>query len=482
IYTGNMLIDCDGEVPHNETSIAVNPNDPKHVVGAYHSYQVKFRGATAIAPVIGTVSVSTDGGENWREVVPPITPYQFTGDPALSFNADGRLYFGNIADHEGPGGSYTSPSVVVAHSDDGGFTWSNPVAVATGLGAVTKGRIARQVFQDKDFIAADAYAGSPYKNRVYVTWTSFQENPRGVAPFFRSPIQVSLSDDGNRWSGATEISGYSPFCIATLSGAPNECDLNQYSIPAIAPTGKVYVAFENFNTPAENQYMVVNSTDGGQTWGAPSRVDTVYDINYPEGVSGDSVLTGCEFRVNAAGNIATDPSDASGDTAYLVWADNRNGSEEATNVDVFLGRTTDGGATWIIYPVDTDSNDQFYPWVAVAPDGRVDVGYMDRSYSEGQTECKYGFSLTRLTFDAGGITSQSKTRVDTGLSNPGNSRWFSAATDGNGTFIGDYNGVAAGSDGTTWSLWTDQRAEVENPPSPTRKFGQHAVGSKTPAP
>ncbi|HSB14926.1 MAG TPA: hypothetical protein VLE22_10740, partial [Bryobacteraceae bacterium] len=47
IYTGNMLIDCDGEVPHNETSIAVNPNDPKHVVGAYHSYQVKFRGATA---------------------------------------------------------------------------------------------------------------------------------------------------------------------------------------------------------------------------------------------------------------------------------------------------------------------------------------------------------------------------------------------------------------------------------------------------
>ena len=37
IYMGNQLIDCDAEVPHNETTIAVDPNDPSHVVGGYHS-------------------------------------------------------------------------------------------------------------------------------------------------------------------------------------------------------------------------------------------------------------------------------------------------------------------------------------------------------------------------------------------------------------------------------------------------------------
>lgn len=118
--------------------------------------------------------------------------------------------------------------------------------------------------------------------------------------------------------------------------------------------------------------------------------------------------------------------------------------------------------------------------MAVAPDGRVDVGYMDRSYSSGQDVCEYGLSLTRLTFGARGKTSKRKSRVDTGLSDPGRSRWFSAATGGSSLFIGDYNGVAVGPDRRTWSLWTDQRNVVDSPPSPARNHGQHAVAGTTP--
>jgi len=79
-----------------------------------------------------------------------------------------------------------------------------------------------------------------------------------------------------------------------------------------------------------------------------------------------------------------DPSDPTGRTVYVVWADNRNGTVKATNTDVFLGKSTDGGATWITIPIDTSTNDQFYPWVAVALDGTVQVGYMDRAYSSGR--------------------------------------------------------------------------------------------------
>lgn len=479
IYTGNMLLDCDGEVPHNETTIVVNPNNPNHAVGGYHSYLIHFRGATSVAHIVGATSVTFDGGQNWREVLPPITPYQFTGDPALTFDSRGRIYFSNIADHEGPGGNFTGPSVVVAHSDDGGLTWTNPITVAKGKTAITPSvGFGPNVFNDKEFIAADASPVSPFRDRVYVTWTRFNQFFTPNAGFVEFPIMVSYSNDGRSWTAGKRISGFSPFCSVAVSGAPNECDLNQDSYPAVAPNGKVYVSFENFNTPAQNQAMIVWSTDGGATWGNPVRIDTLFDFEvFPQNVDGRDTLTGCQLRYSVKGNTAADPSDPTGNTVYVVWADNRNGTAQATNTDVLLGRSTDGGNTWSIVTVDDAVNDQFYPWVAVGGDGRVDVGYMDRSYSAGQNECKYGFAVTHLTFAADGTPAKNKLRVDTALSDVGNSRWFAAnaaAGDFRSRFIGDYNGVAIGSDGATWSLWTDQRAPVEG----STRTGQHAVGSK----
>jgi hypothetical protein len=487
IYDGNFLADCDGEVPHNETTIAVNPSNPNHAIGGFHSYQLNFLGATLVAHIVGTTSVTFDGGQSWHLTAPRINPYQFTGDPALTFDARGRIYFANIADHEGPGGSFTGPSVVVAHSDDGGLTWSTQVTVARGFGAVTPGRfLGRLVFNDKEFIAADSSATSPFRNRVYVTWSTFVEAFNPARALIRVPIVESHSDDGVNWSRPREISGFSPACSAALFGRPNECDLNQDSYPVVAPGGKVYVSFENFNTPAENQVLVVSSSNGGATWSNPVKVDDLFDINFPQNSDARDTLTGCALRYSVKANTAADPSDATGNTVYVVWADNRNGGPTAndpTNTDVFLGRSTDGGLSWQVHNIDDSANDQFYPWVAVASDGRVDVGYMDRKYSEGQAECKYGFTLARLRFDdSGNIASLSNDRVDTGLSDAGHSRWFSLPTNPSTLFIGDYNGIAIGSDGTTWSFWTDQRNVVLNPPSPQRNHGQHAVGAVTPQP
>lgn len=476
VYAGNSLIDCDAEVPHNETTIVVDPNNPNHAVAAYHSYQLVTTGRKQHVHVIGTPSVTFDGGNTWQEVGTPITPYQFSGDPALAFDADGKLYFANIADHEGQGGAnFTGPSVVVASSANGGLDWSNPVTAASGLG--NAGSNGQLIFNDKEFIAADANAtGSPYKNRVYVTWTRFQI----FKSFVRLPITLSRSGDGKSWTQPLEISGFSPNCSAPLFGAPNECDLNQFSVPAVAPGGKVYVGFENFNTPAENQYLVVRSTNGGASFSSPAKVGNIFDINMPSNLDNRDTLTGCQLRWIAPGNIAADPSDASGNTVYAVWADNRDGSQSATNTNVFLSRSTDGGTTWTQHTVDSAQNDQFFPWVAVSRTGRVDVGYMDRSYSPGQSVCQYGFSLRRVTFPGGVFTPAAKIRVDTGLSDPGKSRWFSGLTNGNSLFVGDYNGVAIGSDGKTWSAWTDQRADATNAVLPNRIKGQHAVVGITP--
>jgi hypothetical protein len=480
-YQGNSLLDCDGETPHNETTIAVNPLDPQNVVAGYHSYQRKDKGNDNIIRVVGAVSVTHDGGASWSEVIPPISPWQFTGDPAVAFDTRGRAYLSGIADHEGPGGSFTGPSVVVATSFDGGSTWEPPVTVARGSNASTDKRFKGPVlFNDKDFMATDVGPGSPFRDRVYVTWSAYESDFTPNKASFTGPIMLSSSDDGVHWTEARTISGFNrSLCIAPFFGPVGLCDVNQESYPAVAPNGRVYVSFDNFNTVAQSQILVVSSGDGGATWNAPSRVDFIEDFNLPISPELESVLTGCRFRLSFKSNTAADPSDATGRTVYVVFADNRNGTRApdgtfVTDLDVFLGRSTDGGATWSVIPVNTAPNDQFFPWVSVAADGRVDVGYMDRSYSSGQEECRYGYSLTRLRFDAsGGVASRTTTRVDSGLSDLGNSFWFGP----NSRFIGDYTGITVDSVGRTWSSWTDQRAPV-GPVDPRK--GQHAVAGLAP--
>ena len=75
----------------------------------------------------------------------------------------------------------------------------------------------------------------------------------------------------------TEISGVHPSCTFQTTGARTECDEDQFSIPEVASDGTLYVHFLNGQNEADwearldldNQIMVVKSTDGGATFGAP---------------------------------------------------------------------------------------------------------------------------------------------------------------------------------------------------------------------
>ena len=111
----------------------------------------------------------------------------------------------------------------------------------------------------------------------------------------------------------------------------------------------------------EDQYLVVTSKDGGQTFSAPSRVDTLYDVNEPRGVNGRSdcvargqgstraVPTNSCFRFDPIMNsiVADKRGGAFADDLYVVLVDNRNGTIRDSNNDAFFYKSTDGGATWI---------------------------------------------------------------------------------------------------------------------------------------
>src|SRR5258708_29099144 len=48
IYIGNMLLDYDAETPHNETTIAVDPNDRNHAIGGDLSHPLYLNASPTV--------------------------------------------------------------------------------------------------------------------------------------------------------------------------------------------------------------------------------------------------------------------------------------------------------------------------------------------------------------------------------------------------------------------------------------------------
>jgi hypothetical protein len=461
--------------PQNETSIAINPITGRNILSSQNDYRTLAREG---------FNASTDNGNSWYSAeLPPLSVpngdvLDASGDPVSVYDRAGIAYeaainFNRTDDENG---------ITVQRSTNGGYTWTRPCvpidttpADATdnngvcggigdprqpGDGVVTyfddpdqtlNGNIP---FDDKEWMAAGPRpAGvaprcfTPFTrtptacdpdlvgvDRLYVTWTRFNTTgcATGVVPC-EGRIWLSYSDDQARsWAPPRVVSVPSSLCLGIGPLGPDACDDNQFSVPTVHPrTGLLGIAFENFNTAAENQYLFVRSRDGGETFEGPFYVTPVFDVNYPRAGAaggrpdctargqqgGRAVLTNSCFRVNSGGNVVVDKRGTSmtsgfGDDFYLVMSDNRNGTRASSNVDVFFFKSTDGGATWVgptrvnndrsdlggvsrgctvprpapDPPRPTDDprcagnfgNDQWFPWVDVSNKGVLAVGFHDR--------------------------------------------------------------------------------------------------------
>ena len=379
------------------------------------------------------VQRSTNGGFTWTRPCVPITP------PVPNPNNPEQARCGGTGDPRQPGDG------VVTYFDDPDKT----------LGGVTV-----PPFDDKEWMAAGPRPFTPETtddpnariapvcfgavtrtpracdpavvgvDRLYVTWTRFEDDPTALFQF-RADIYLSFSDDQARsWSPPRPISSSAPFCEFSLP--VDRCDLNQFSVPTVHPrTGLLGVAFENFNTEDENQYLFVRSRDGGVTFEGPFFITPVFDVNYPRsGASGGrpdctprgqqngrAVLQNSCFRVNSGGNVVVDKRDgAFSDDFYLTMSDNRNGTRASSNSDVFFFKSTDGGMTWIgpsrvnndpstppanrdcspttgtpptpnpaCAPTAVFGNDQWFPWMDVDNKGVLAFGYHDRRLDTAST-------------------------------------------------------------------------------------------------
>ena len=460
-------------LPANETSIAINPTDPRNVIGGANDYE------PGVDSVMG-IYTSFDGGRTWpwsrhaRQIITPARKMLGSGDPVIAFDSEGVAYAAFIAFGRDDCDSY----IAVIRSEDKGVTWTVPVdsesegtglLVGDGITVHNDGPADCQFFHDKEWMTTgprpdgvplvegtDLEDVSP--DRLYVTWTRFDSGPAGDT-FVESPIYLAYSDDqGRHWSTAQEISGSNAeFCEPQFGDPdPPACDENQFSVPVVDPrNGALHVAFENANVVCceFNQYLVVSSNDGGQTFSDPVRITEVADgpDKYPI-CAGTQTLDDMCARVNAAGNIDIDPRNG---TLYLAFADNRNGSAEDTNTDVLVSKSTDGGATWSpAQQVTTSGDDQFFPWLSVAPNGIVAIAYFDRQYGHPLID-------TSLAVSTDASATWSLRRVS-------EVSWDPNLAFRLGVFIGDYNGLDT-TKRIAIPFWTDARfaepnVEGNNPP------------------
>ena len=219
--------------------------------------------------------------------------------------------------------------------------------------------------------------------------------------------------------------------------------------PQIAASGlMVYVTWHDRRNGFDDIYFN-RSRDGGATWLASEvRLDTD-----PPGSAGSSLP-----------QIA-----ASGSSVYVTWADTRNGAGTA---DIYLNRSTDGGATWLTSDVQLNTNAPgaaFGPQIATSGsavyvtwvDNRNSISFLGDIYFNGSPD--------------GGVTwLASDVRLDTDSLGTAASRDPQIATSGSAVYVAwedDRNGGTYGGDiycnrsldgGMTWRN-SDVRLDTNAP-------------------
>lgn len=474
----NINLRCGDQLrPFAETSIAVDPTDPNHLlVGAndYQSPAISFN--TKLSSF-----VSFDGGTNWTKVSVPSSG-ESSADPSPVFNSKFKSAHIGQVEVRCPQlrylRSFCAYDAAVVTSHDGGLSWSARTTVANGSSYL-------QVLNDKPWLAADNDPASPFYGRLYLTWTRIHFAKDGS---YSSPINFSYSDDdGVSWSPEVEISGIDAFFCNGPASAAHEyrCLDDQFSTPVVLPGGVVVVHFQNgdsasaseFPLESDSQTMIVRSLNGGVTWFPPQHIADLEDSfmsadggDYPARFDGYNIQTGHEFTTWSVQGMSADPVTG---VLYAFWTDNRDGVHDSllpvTQTNVFMTRSGDAGVTWTgPIRITSGQGDRWMAWGA-AYSGTVRVMYLDGSYDfPGRT--LYGVTMASST--DGGAT-WSYQRIDTAASNPNSSYWFQTGVSGCFRctfFIGDYQGMAIDSLGRSHIVWTDMRRTM-----PSSVFKAHDI-------
>jgi hypothetical protein len=482
----------------NEESIAADPNNPQHVVASQNDYRRGDGNCYA--------GYSLDGGHNWSDSTVPTSFTRFTpreywqagGDTSVGWDTRGNAYMSCQVFNRGGGASpnpdQSSGFVVMRSTQNNGASWNFP------------GRYSRVFFdpsgsggvlEDKELMAIDDNPSSPFRDRIYVTWTEFAADGSAY-------IYATHSDDyGEHFSSPVVVSGNNPTLCDQTYGVPTphgDCNENQDSDPFVGPDGNLYVAFNNYNTLVsgnenKNRVLLAKSTDGGATFSTPVLVSDYYDLpncDTYQGAGADSgracvpekgSSTVSVFRATNYPSGAVNPKNPSQVVVTFGSYINQHSNESngcvptgfasdgintytgvktpgACNNDILLSVSDDGGAsftggatnvrneTTVNQEPGQAMSDQWWQWAAFTKDAKLAVDYYDRQYGSDETTGWSDFSLSGskdlVKFGSKRVTTSSMP-PPTQFGGPHG-----------GTFYGDYIWLdTAGNDALP--IWSDTR-------------------------
>jgi hypothetical protein len=454
-----------------EETIAINPTNPNNLIAGQNDSRVGFNHCG--------YDWSFDGGKTWGDMVPPFWQFQLgdghtadaCSDPTATFDADGNAYAGGLLfDVASPANAFV---VAKSNAGIGGRFFHTPAPLSfqeyrnAPLGVIANDTDPN-IFNDKEFIVADAGSASPKKNNVYATWTRFSAT--------NSPIYFSQSTNGGAtWSPGIEISGANPTLCTDFSASANACDQDQGSHPIVGPDGAVYVAFGNYNLPGfgVEQVLVVSCPASADcslpaSWTAPVKVGDMLEL-HPVGPSAEGCPAGRQclppngYRVPMVTSISA--SVDRNNTLYVSWTDGRNlgpncqgSAATATppcDSDILYAYSTDGGANWSAsHNLTPAGSAQWQSWSSVAPDGsKLWVGYYDRSYGNCEFDGCNDITLAKVENAASATPKVSFSRLTTS-SMPNLTPANNPIQAG---FLGDYMWVATDANGKASVTWADTR-------------------------
>ena len=279
-----------------EPSIAINPNDPRQLVGAFQ--------------VNASVSYSRDAGQTWTlsgGTAP--ADYKVSGDVSIAYDNQGHAFLCYIAfDKLGTENywahSATRNGIFVRRSLDGGQTWDKDASIV-----IAHPSDPGIPFEDKPYIVADT-THSKYAGNLYIGWTEFSLD-KSIMLFSRS------TDAGKTWSKPIEIS--------TREGLPRDDNgAVEGFTGAVASDGTLYVVWCDISG-----LVFAVSKDGGRSF---SRSHTILKTG-PTYFDPTSVGRGNGFP-----QIAIDPRNGK---LFVTWGDYTNG-----DIDIFSATSTDHGKHW----------------------------------------------------------------------------------------------------------------------------------------
>jgi hypothetical protein len=313
----------------NETSIAVDPNNPDNLVIGWRQFDnvlSNFRQAGR--------AYSFDAGASWT-FPGVLTPGLFRSDPVLDTDNNGNVFYQSLQE---------TFLMDVFTSTDGGATFGPPVFSYGG---------------DKNWLAVDRSGGTG-DGHLYGIWQRFF----GCCG---SNVLTRSIDGANSFEFPVGVT-FSP----------------TFGTMAVGPDGALYAAGIDGTFTQDFTQFVVSKSANAQNPAVPptftgQRVELGGNMVLGGGPNPDGLLG----QANVAVDTGNGPTRGN---VYLLASVNPPGGDP---LDVHLIRSTDGGNTWSA-PVrvnDDPAGNGAYQWFgahSVAPDGRIDVIWNDTRNS-GQT-------------------------------------------------------------------------------------------------